>query len=71
MLDDDQRMIGLFEDCHEKECGEATSEFQFSESTMQSAENTRVAHHSLITIEHDLILYKDSREMVDYVRQAP
>jgi hypothetical protein len=28
------------------------------------------AHHSLIVIEHDPILYKDSLEMVDYVSQA-
>ena len=28
------------------------------------------AHHSLIIIEHDPILYEDSREMVEYMRQA-
>jgi hypothetical protein len=28
------------------------------------------AHHSLIIIEHDPVLYKDSLEMVEYVSQA-
>jgi hypothetical protein len=28
------------------------------------------AHHSLIVIEHDPILYEDSLEMVDYITQA-
>jgi len=28
------------------------------------------AHHSLILIEHDPILYEDSREMVEYISQA-
>ena len=41
MLDDDQVATSLSKDGHRLE-GEATSEFQFSESTMQSAENARV-----------------------------
>jgi hypothetical protein len=28
------------------------------------------AHHSLIIIEHDPILYEDSQEMVEYISQA-
>jgi hypothetical protein len=28
------------------------------------------AHHSLIIIEHDPILYEDSKEMIEYVSQA-
>ena len=41
MLDDDQAVVSLFEDSHELEGGEAASDFQFGESTMQPAENAR------------------------------
>jgi hypothetical protein len=34
MLDDDQAVVSLFEDGHELKGGEATSDFQFGESTM-------------------------------------
>ena len=39
-------------------------------SPLPANDNSLRAHHSLIVIEHDPILYKDSLEMVDYVSQA-
>jgi hypothetical protein len=42
MLDDDQDMTSHFKDSHELERREASPDFQFGESTMQPAENTRV-----------------------------
>ena len=54
MLDNDQAVVSLFEDGHELEGGEATSDFQFGESTMHPAENARVVarnKENLITLQ--------------------
>jgi len=54
MLDDDQAVTSLFEDGHELECSESTSDFQFGESTMQPAENARVVasnKENLVTLQ--------------------
>jgi hypothetical protein len=41
MLDDDQRMMSLFEDSHKLERGKTFSDLQFREPAMQTTENTR------------------------------
>ena len=54
MLNDNQRMVSLFEDGHKLECSESTSDFQFGESTVQPAENARVVacnKENLITLQ--------------------
>ena len=39
-------------------------------SPLPANDNSLRAHHSLIVIEHDPILYEDSTEMVEYITQA-
>ncbi|MDD1751906.1 MAG: hypothetical protein LUQ38_02305 [Methanotrichaceae archaeon] len=46
MLNDDQAMISLFQDGYELAGGKSTSDFQFSESTMQPAENAGVVAYN-------------------------
>ena len=41
MLDEDQRMMGVFEDGHELKSGEPPSDLQLREPPMQSAEDAR------------------------------
>jgi hypothetical protein len=42
MLDCDQRVISLFQDCHELKGGEPSPDLQLRKSPMKPAENARV-----------------------------